>query len=133
MSRIQWAIGGVLAVGLVGLTASAASAQFAYGGVPTYGGTYVTPYGGVVNRTVTYSPFTNTTVVNKTYVSPYAGYGVGRTYYTPGLVGPVYGGPGFRPAFGYPAYGYAPGYGVGGLGYSRGGLSFGISFGRTFW
>ncbi len=57
-------------------TANTASAQvfFGPGFGPTYQqSTFVTPNGGIVNRSSSYDPFIGQSTYNKTYVNPYTG------------------------------------------------------------
>jgi hypothetical protein len=71
--------GGLVAVGLMAVSAGTASAQFvtpfgqpgAFGG--SYGAVYQTPSGGIVQKQAYSNPFTGNNYYSKSYANPYTG------------------------------------------------------------
>jgi hypothetical protein len=96
MSLSKMMLGGVLALGVVALSSTSASAQFPpVGG--SFGGQYIAPSGGIVTKQGFTNPFNGATTINKQYFNPYTGVQANKQIYIPP-----------QPVFSNPAFGGLP-------------------------
>lgn len=103
--------GGLVAVGLMALSANTASAQFVtpFGQPGAIGAVYPTPSGGIVQKYGYTDPFSGSTYLNKTYSNPFTGTYVNRSAFVP-FVSPLYPQV-YRPPVIYSGYGFGWNFG----------------------
>ncbi len=116
-------VGGLVAVGLLAVSAGTASAQFVtpfgqpgpFGG--SYGAVYPTPSGGIVQQQGYFNPYSGASYSNKTYSNPFTGVVLNRRAFSTGGFPNVFAPsiPTYRNyGLGYPGYRF--GYGNPGVG-----------------
>ncbi len=98
MTAKTYTLGGMIAAVVLLASASTAQAQFIVG--PSYGGTYITPGGSVINKRIAYNPYTGGSVINKQIINPGYQFGTfGSPTFSRGFGSPV-----FSQSFGSPVF-----------------------------
>jgi hypothetical protein len=125
-------LGGVVAAVVLLASAGPAQAQFIVG--PSYGGTYITPGGSVINKRVVVNPYTGGSVINKQIITPgYRYSNFGNPVFGTGFVNPgfnTFGNPyGFNRGFGNPYHFGGFNNGFNNFGNFNRGRGFGVSIG----